>query len=351
MKRVSRTVVRGLAAAGLITGAVAGAGNAVHAHRTGAASYTIGFANSLIGNGWREEMICSAKVQAMTSKIPARVVVQETQGNTAQMISQIRNMISQGVNAIIIDPPDATSLNAVIAQAVSKGIKVVVVDQLITSKLAYQVENDQVAYGRLGMEWLAKQLHGHGNVALLQGIAGASADTDRHTGIMQALAKYPGIKVVASPYTGWQYATGASDMTTLLNSGKKIDGVWTSGIDYTVVDAFKTAGKPYVPVVGADNNGFVQQIINLHTKGFVGGAVTNPSTVGGAGMALALNLLAGKTEPHIQKLIPQVWDYAHNAAQLKSVAFTNRGPTFTVQWQVPGFTTYSKTQFLNTCKG
>jgi hypothetical protein len=33
------------------------------------------------------------------------------------------------------------------------------------------------------------------------------------------------------------------------------------------------------------------------------------------------------------------------------VAFTNRGPTFTVQWQVPGFTTYSKTQFLNTCKG
>lgn len=351
MKLVSRIVVRGLAAAGLISGAVAGAGHTVQAHTARASSYTIGFANSLIGNGWREEMICSAKVQAKTSKIPTKVIVQETQGNTAQMISQIKNMISQGVNAIIIDPPDATSLNAVIAQAVQRGIKVVVVDQLITSKLAYQVENDQVAYGRLGMEWLAKQLHGHGNVALLQGIAGASADTDRYTGIKQALAKYPGIKVVAKPYTGWQYATGASDMTTLLNSNLKIDGVWTSGIDYTVVDAFKTAGKPYVPVVGADNNGFVQRIISLHDKGFVGAAVTNPSTVGGAGMAVALQLLAGKTVPRIQKLTPQVWDYAHNAAQLKSVAFTNRGPTFTVQWQVPGFTTYTKTQFLNTCKG
>src|SRR5581483_522270 len=115
----------------------------------------------------------SAKVQASTSKVPVKVVVQENQLNTALMITQIRNMISQGVNAIIIDPPDATSLNGVIAQAVRHGIKVVVVDQLVTSPLAYQVENDQVAYGRLGMQWLADKLGGKGNVVLLEGIAGA----------------------------------------------------------------------------------------------------------------------------------------------------------------------------------
>ena len=39
-------------------------------------------------------------------------------------------------------------------------------------------------------------------------------------------------------------------MLDILNSGVQVDGVWTSGIDYTVVNAFKTAGKPYVPVVG-----------------------------------------------------------------------------------------------------
>ena len=33
-------------------------------------------------------------------------------------------------------------------------------------------------------------------------------------------------------------------MLDILNSGVKVDGVWTSGIDYTVVNAFKTAGKP-----------------------------------------------------------------------------------------------------------
>jgi ribose transport system substrate-binding protein len=137
MKRLSTSILRGILAGGLIMGAVAGAGSTVHAQRAHASSYLIGFANDLIGNGWREEMICSAKVEAKTSTIPVKVIAQENQLNTALMISQIRNMISQGANAIIIDPPDATSLNGVIAQAVQHGVKVVVVDQLVTSKLAY----------------------------------------------------------------------------------------------------------------------------------------------------------------------------------------------------------------------
>ena len=107
--------------------------------------------------------------------------------------------------------------------------------------------NDQVAYGRLGAEWLFKKLGGKGNVVEMRGIAGVPADTDRHTGFQQALKKYPGIKVVKRTFTGWSFAPGGKQMLDILNSGVQVDGVWTSGIDYTVVNAFKTAGKPYVP--------------------------------------------------------------------------------------------------------
>ena len=58
---------------------------------------------------------------------------------------------------------------------------------------------------------------------------------------MQALKKYPGIKVVKQTFTGWQFATGGKQILDILNSGMKVDGVWTSGIDYTIVNAFKTA--------------------------------------------------------------------------------------------------------------
>ena len=59
-----------------------------------------------------------------------------------------------------------------------------------------------------------------------------------------------------------------------------------------VVDAYKTARSlKYVPVVGADNNGFIGELIDLKDAGLVGAAVTNPPSVGGAGLGSALDVL------------------------------------------------------------
>ena len=49
---------------------------------------------------------------------------------------------------------------------------------------------------------------------------------------------------------------------------------------------------PYVPIVGADNAGFVTQLLN--EPGLKGAAVTNPASIGGAGVTLALQILDGK---------------------------------------------------------
>ena len=130
----------------------------------------------------------------------------------------------------------------------------------------------------------------------MRGIAGVPADTDRHTGFQQALKKYPNIKVVKQTFTGWQFAPGGKQMLDILNSGVQVDGVWTSGIDYTVVNAFKTAASRYVPIVGADNNGFLKQQLTLNPK-FQGAAVTNPATIGGVGASVAIQLLQGRSVP------------------------------------------------------
>ena len=85
---------------------------------------------------------------------------------------------------------------------------------------------------------------GKGNVVEMRGIAGVPADTDRHTGFRQALKKYPGIKVVKSTFMNWDFATSGKQMLDILNSGVKVDGVWTSGIDYTIVNAFQNEIGP-----------------------------------------------------------------------------------------------------------
>ncbi len=314
--------------------------------------WVLGVSNTLVGNGWREEMICAVKAEAKVSGVVKQVLVHDVNGNAADQITGVRNLISSGANAIIINPADRSALDPVIQQANQHGVVVVTVDQLVSSPLAYKAENDQVAYGRVGMEWLARQLHGHGNVVVLRGIAGAAADTDRETGIQQALREYPGVHVIpgGEQYTGWQPATASSVMLTLLNAHKNIDGVWTSGTDYTVVQSFLTAHRTLVPIVGADNNGFIHQVISMHAQGFVGAAVTNPATIGGVGASLAIQVLEGKKVAKLTKLTPVVWDYAHNLSDLKANYFSDRPVTYSARVTIPPYTHYTPQQ-LFACKG
>src|SRR4051794_12818720 len=313
------------------------------------ATYVLGVSNTLVGNGWREEMICAVKAQAAASGVVSKVIVANRNGGPAEQIADIRNLISAGANAIIINPSSGNALNAVIAQANARGIKVVSVDQRVSAPSAHNVTNDQVAYGRLGAEWLFKKLGGKGNVVEMRGIAGVPADTDRHTGFTAALKKYPGIKVVKSTFMGWNFATAGKQMLDILNSGVKVDGVWNSGADYTVIRAFKTAGKPLVPIVGADNNEFLHQMLVQYPK-LKAAAVTNPATIGGAGAAVAIKLLDGQKVQNWVKLTPLVWSMPGSKKDIQANYSAKRAPTYSARLQVKPWTTYTTSQ-LTACKG
>jgi ribose transport system substrate-binding protein len=313
------------------------------------AKYVLGLSNTLAGNGWREEMVCAFKAQALASGKVSKVNISSRNTDTSGQIADIRNLISAGVNAIVINPSSPTALVPIAHQAISRGIKIVFVDQRVDDPDVYNATNDQVAYGRLGATWLFKKLHSKGNVVEMRGIAGVPADTDRHAGFQQALKKFPKIHVVKSVFTGWQFATGGKQMLDILNSGVKVNGVWTSGIDYTVVNAFKTAKKKLVPVVGADNNGFLKQMKALYPK-FQGAAVTNPATIGGVGAAVALKALDGKTVPKWVKLKPHVWTYKTNKSLINKYYSAKAPPDASAQLEVKPWTTYSIAQ-LRSCKG
>jgi len=312
-------------------------------------TFVLGVSNTLVGNGWREEMICAVKAQAKASGVVSKVIVANRNGGPAEQIADIRNLISAGANGIIINPSSGNALNGVIAQAAARGVKVVSVDQRVTAPQAHNVTNDQVAYGRLGAEWLFKKMGGKGNVVEQRGIAGVPADTDRHNGFKQALKKYPNIKVVKSTFMGWNFATAGKQMLDILNSGVQVDGVWNSGADYTVINAFKTAGKPLVPIVGADNNEFLHQMLIQYPK-LKAAAVTNPATIGGAGAAVAIKLLQGKTVKQWVKLTPIVWSMPGSKGAIKANYSAKRAPTYSARLQIKPWTTYTTAQ-LTACKG
>lgn len=309
--------------------------------------YVLGVSNTLVGNGFREEMICAAKAQALASGKVSKVIVSDQNGNAPEQIAAIRNLISAGANAIIANPADPTALNPVIAQAKAQHIPFVAIDQSVTSPDAYVASNNQVEYAKLGATWLFKQLHGHGDVVEMRGPKGVSADTDRHKGFEEALKQYPGIKVVKSVYTNWDWPTASKEMLNILQSGQKVDGVWTSGIDSVIVDAYNTAGKPLVPIVGADNNAFVHQM--LTNKKLDGAAVTNPAIIGGVGTTIALEALEGKNPPKLTLLHPQLWDKQNQSEWAKN--YDPKLPAhYSVTMSVKPYTTFTPEQ-LKKCQG
>ena len=223
----------------------------------GGAPYDVGVSNTLQGNGWREQMICSINAEAKTSGKVAKVTTVNRNTDTAGQIEDMRTLISAGVDIIVLNPTSDTALNAVIKEATDKGITVVAVDQAVTEQSAYVLSNDQENYGYLGAKWLFEELGGTGKVVYMRGIDGVPADTARNTGFQRALAENPGIEIVKETFTGWDPTVGAQQIQDIFSSGIEFDGIWTSGIDIPIVEAFKQAGVTFVPIVGADNNKFV----------------------------------------------------------------------------------------------
>jgi len=306
--------------------------------------FVIGVSNTLAGNGWREQMICAVKAEALARGNVSSVITISKNGGPTEQLQDLQNLVSQGVDAIIVNPSDREALNPVIEEAIGQGIVVVAVDQAVTAEGAYLAANDQVAYGRLGMQWLVDQLGGEGSVLYMRGIDGVPADTDRDTGVQEVLAENPGI-TVKEVFSGWDFTKGG-ELAVQELTASDYDGVWTSGIDYTVVNAFDTVGKEPVPVVGADTNGFIAQLL----AGKPGAAVTNPAVIGGVGASIALDVLEGKEVEQETLLTPEVWDVESTNDKLEANSFPERDETGSAAATVDGYTNYTPEQ-LFACAG
>src|SRR5215475_5075919 len=121
------------------------AGVAVMASVVGSAakdSYTIGVSNTVQGNGWREEMVCAMKAQALASGKVSKLNIAHRNTDAAGQLEDIRNLIAAGVNAIVVNPANTEGINPAIKEATDAGITVVVVDQGVTEPSAYIVSNN-----------------------------------------------------------------------------------------------------------------------------------------------------------------------------------------------------------------
>ncbi|WP_051710232.1 D-xylose ABC transporter substrate-binding protein [Andreprevotia chitinilytica] len=197
---------------------------------------------------------------AAAEKLGAKVFVQSADASEQRQISQIENLISRGVDVIVIVPFNATVLTNTIKEAKKAGIKVVSYDRLIlNADVDAYISFDNAKVGEMQAEGVLKAKP-KGNYYLLGGSPTDNNAKMLREGQMKVLKPYidkGDIKVVGQQWVKeWNPSEALRIVEDALTANNnKIDAIvasndGTAGGAIQALAAQKLAGK--VPVSGQD---------------------------------------------------------------------------------------------------
>lgn len=118
-------------------------------------------------------------------------------------IKVVEDFINIRVKGIVLAPLDSQALVPVVTDATRAGIPVVIFDSdLKTNDKVSYVATDNYVGGKLAGEHLGKLLGGKGDVIMLRYAEGSESTQQREQGFLDAVAKFPAVKVVSSNQFG-----------------------------------------------------------------------------------------------------------------------------------------------------
>lgn len=184
----------------------------------------------------------------------AQLLVADAQDDAQTQANDIEDLITQGVDVIVVNPVDSSAIVSSIESANSAGIPVLTVDRGADGgEVVSHVASDNVLGGELAGEYLFDQIGGQGQVAQLEGVAGTSAARDRGQGFQNALDAAGDVELVASQTANFNREEGLNVAENILQANAALDGFFAQNDEMALgaVEAARGAGADLV-IVGFD---------------------------------------------------------------------------------------------------
>jgi inositol transport system substrate-binding protein len=240
-------------------------------------------------------------VRAEAKKQNVNLIESDGQGNADDQISQVQNFIARGVDAIILNPYDKEGSAHAVDLAVQAHKPIVVVNAIVSNlqKANAYVGSEDAEAGRIEAQRIMDILHGKGNVVIIHGPNGHSAEVQRSEGIKEVLVKYPDVKVVAEQTANWDRAQALNLMENWLASGQKIDAVLAQNDEMALgaLKAVEAAGKQNdIAVIGID--AIPDALKAVQDGKMVGTVFQDAKGQGTLAVDMAVQLAQGKTVQH-----------------------------------------------------
>jgi simple sugar transport system substrate-binding protein/ribose transport system substrate-binding protein len=211
---------------------------------------TLGFSQVGAESGWRAANTKSIQ-DTLTEENGFDLKFSDAQQKQENQIQAIRSYITQGVDVIAFSPVVETGWDAVLQEAKTAGIPVILTDRAVDSsdETLYEsfIGSDFVKEGEMAGEWVVEQYDGEGYKAVeLQGTTGAAPAIDRKEGFESAI-EGSDIEIIDSQTGNFTRAEGKTVMEGFLNKHDDIDLVYAHNDDMGLgaIEAIEAAGlKP-----------------------------------------------------------------------------------------------------------
>ncbi|MCA0173213.1 ribose ABC transporter substrate-binding protein RbsB [Bacillus sp. RAR_GA_16] len=219
------------------------------------------------------------------------VVVVDAQNDAAKQISDVEDLIQQGVDVLLINPTDSAAISTAVQSANSIGIPVVTLDRSAEKgEVATLVSSDNEKGGEMAGEYLVEQLGEGAKVAELEGVPGASATRERGKGFHNIADEK--LDVVAKQTANFDRTEGLNTMENLLQGNPDIKAVFAHNDEMALgaLQAIQSSGKDIL-VVGFDGN---EDAITSIQDGKLSATVAQqPEEIGSLAVQAGVDVLKG----------------------------------------------------------
>src|SRR6056297_1659315 len=252
----------------------------------------IGLVVSTLNNPFFVDLKTGAEEKA--AELGYELVVLDSENDPAKELSNVEDLVTQGVDLILINPADSDAVGNAVKQANANDIPVITLDRgAAEGEVVTHIASDNVAGGVLAGEYIVKQLSGQGKVVELEGIAGTSAARDRGKGFNEAI-NGTDIEVVAKQTANFDRTEGLNVMENILQGQDAIDAVFAHNDEMALgaMEAIKSSGRD-IMVVGFDATG--DAIESIQAGEMVATVAQQPKLIGALGVESADQVLSGET--------------------------------------------------------
>lgn len=236
-------------------------------------------------------------IEAKAAELGAETIVLDGANDSAKDVTNMEDLLSAGVDCILYNPVDSDAAAAVVELATAAGVPVISIDRSVNgAEVISHIASDNVYGGRIATEYVIEQIGGSGQIAEIQGQAGASAANERHQGFDEAVkAAGDSIEVVSSQIGDWDTTKAMSIMENILLASPDVKGVFCANDNMAIgaVQACQQNNRSDVIIVGFDAE---QIALDAVADGEMAATVQQqPALMGELAVENALKYLSGET--------------------------------------------------------